>query len=117
MDDINRAGSVLRNNHFALVSTIKEMVPEMTAALWGEGLITTYVQSKAMSIGYLSNFERAGILLEGVWNTVVPSPDRINTFVAILRQLHPDKENCLLAMNLEKGKISARTTTYGLSPI
>ena len=104
MDNVagQRAATAMQENNFELVSAIEEMVPKMTAALSGKGLITTDVKSKASIISY-TNFERAGILVDCVRSIVRFSPEKMETFIAILRQLHPLKNDCPVAISLEKG--------------
>ena len=99
-----RAATAMQENNFDLVSTIATMVEKMTAALLDKGLITTDKKSEASIITY-TDFRRAEILVDCVRSIMRFSPDKIYTFIAILRQLHPGKENCPVAMSLEKGKV------------
>ena len=97
--------TAMQKNHFELVSTIATMVEKMTEALFTKDLLTPDKRDEAR-ITSQSDFKRAGILVDCVRSIVRFSPDKINTFIAILRQLHPNKENCPVAISLEKGMIN-----------
>ena len=95
------AETTMKKNHFELVSTIETMVEKMTEALFAKDLLTPEKRDEAR-ITSQSDFKRATILVDCVRSIVRFSPDKIYTFIAILRQQHPQKENCPVALSLEK---------------
>ena len=95
------AATSMKKNHFELVSTIATMVEQMTEALFAKDLLTPDKRDEAR-ITSQSDFKRATILVDCARSIVRFSPDKIYTFIAILHQLHPQKESCPVALSLEK---------------
>ena len=103
-----RAEAAMQKNHFDLVSTIEPIVGKMTAALYDKGLITDEKMKEA-SIIVFTDFKKAGILVDCVRSTVTYPTEKINidAFITILRQLDPKKDECPVAISLEKGMIAS----------
>ena len=98
-----RAANAMQKHNLDLVSAVKLIVPEMREALLGKGLLTDDVKSKA-SLPIHSEFEKASIIVDCVRTIVKTSPEKIYTFIAILRKLHSDKEKCPVADLIEEGR-------------